>query len=116
METNAWTGPSAWEKNSWFETFVFENPLSFGMNWLITKGEIDEMKTLFNPDEGLQDDDSRTLSQDNLDQLEMLKAWWQDHQERVEEVTSTGQDGQADPRPPFLPAPVNDPASPSGRE
>ena len=37
-------------KNGWFDTFVFENPLSFGMNWLITKGEIDEMKKLcFDP-------------------------------------------------------------------
>ena len=96
------------EKNGWFESFVFENPLSFGMNWLITKGEIDEMKNLFHPDHGLQDRDSQTLSHNNLDQLERLKAWWQEHQETVEESSSTGQDGRTDPRPPFFTAAEKD--------
>ena len=93
-------------KNGWFETFIFENPLSFGMNWLITNGEIDEMKSCFDPDIGLQDQNNWIPSRNNLDQLERLKAWWQDQQDPTEDAAAAGSDGEANGRTPSpVPAP-----------
>lgn len=93
-------------KNGWFETFIFENPLSFGMNWLITNGEIDEMKSCFDPDIGLQDQNNWIPSRNNLDQLERLKAWWQDQQAPTEDAAAAGSDGEANGRTPSpVPAP-----------
>ena len=97
-------------KNGWFDTFVFENPLSFGMNWLITKGEIDEMKNCFDPDSGNQAKNDRILSRNNLHQLERLKAWWQDQQDSTEDAAVAGSDGEANDRTPSPgPAPEDGP-------
>ena len=40
------------------------------------------------------------LSRNNLDQLERLKAWWQDQQDQTEDAAAAGSEGEANDRTP----------------
>jgi hypothetical protein len=83
LESDDWTCVDRVRRkgqNGWFETFVFENPLKFGMNWLMTGGEIEEMRKCFDPGDGLPA--NARLSRKNLGQLDRLMDWWSDRKDR----------------------------------
>lgn len=65
-----------------FETVIFENPVPFGMNWFISRDEIDRMRESL----GYEADRPRraraatlgdaTVRASNVRQLEALRSWW----------------------------------------
>ena len=59
----------------WFETFVFENPIPFAMNWFISPHEIDRMRQAMTTC-ARRTAHSGEVVIDNCEQLELLKEWW----------------------------------------
>ena len=72
-------------KLGWFETFVFENPIPFGMNWFISKAEIERMRQALNTCP-LRKPDGDDGIFDNCKQIEFFKEWWN----RTEADTPSG--------------------------
>ena len=72
-------------KLGWFETFVFENPIPFGMNWFISKAEIERMRQALNTCP-LRKPDGDDGIFDNCKQIEYFKEWWN----RTEADTPSG--------------------------
>ena len=58
----------------WFETFIFENPIPFGMNWFVTRDEIRRMRTCMNDE--IQDPKDRRVFENNRRQKLLLVKWW----------------------------------------
>ena len=80
------------EEPGWFESFVFENSVPFGMNWFVSRAEIERMQSSLDPppgDEG-QADKRKKLSRSharqetlerqardqNMIQLSLFRKWW----------------------------------------
>ena len=85
------------EEPGWFESFVFENSVPFGMNWFVSKAEIERMQTSFDHQEGddgpaeqptklsrshaRQESLERQARDQNTAQLALFEKWWNRPQE-----------------------------------
>ena len=59
----------------WFKTFIFENPIPFGMNWFITSKEIRRMQESIG-DNQPKDPNDQIAFKYNRYQMCLLESWW----------------------------------------